>query len=83
MTLTCMPCLFCYTYLQDIRNKKEKREWYDMPVRGGRAMQKIIKDKLKEIEEKENVTILMAVESGAGHGDLHRRTVITMCVLSM
>lgn len=65
MTLTCMPCLFCYTYLQDIKNKKEKREWYDMPVRGGRAMQKIIKDKLKEIEEKENVTILMAVESGS------------------
>lgn len=65
MTLTCMPRLFCYTYLQDIRNKKEKREWYDMPVRGGRAMQKIIKDKLKEIEEKENVTILMAVESGS------------------
>lgn len=60
-----MPRLFCYTYLQDIRNKKEKREWYDMPVRGGRAMQKIIKDKLKEIEEKENVTILMAVESGS------------------
>ena len=28
-------------------------------------MQKIIKDKLKEIEEKENVTILMAVESGS------------------
>ena len=36
-----------------------------MSVRGGIVMQEIIKDKLKEIEEKENVTIFMAVESGS------------------
>lgn len=42
-------------------------------------MEKIIVQKLHEIEEKEHVKILLALSLEAGHGDSHRQTVIMMC----
>lgn len=41
-------------------------------------MNKIIEQKLKEIEEKENVKIILAVESGSVLGDLLRQIAIMM-----
>ena len=46
-------------------------------------MEQIIREKLVEIENKENVRIIMAVESGSRAWDLLPRTVITMSGLYM
>lgn len=41
----------------------------------------IILNELKELEKKENIKILFAVESGAEHGALNLKTAIMMFVL--
>ena len=41
-------------------------------------MNKIIKQKLEEIEKRENVKIILAVESGSVLGDLLRQIAIMM-----
>ena len=45
----------------------------------GKLMEKIIVQKLHEIEEKEHVKYYWQLSLEAGHGDSHRQTVIMMC----
>ncbi len=46
-------------------------------------MQEVIKEKLLEIESRENVKIIAAIESGSRAWDLHLQTAIMMCDLSI
>lgn len=47
------------------------------------TIEKLVSQKLTEMEQKENVRILHAIESGSRAWDSHHRTVIMMCVLFM
>ena len=46
-------------------------------------MREVIIEKLKQIEQQENITILHRLNPAAVRGALNHRTAILMCVLSM